>query len=616
MDPQAAARGARDAGRLPPGTRFAGGRYTVGKCDRQGVFADVYQATDATAGAPLSLHVIDPRLVQNREMVDQLAEAVRRASALDHKNIAQVIELAVEGEHTYIATELVEGHSLRELLDRKRETGTVGFGSKGAMNILSHVAGALTASAALLPHGVVTIDGVAVSRNGRIRVTDFAMAPLVPAVVRLGGQIPGCAPEVLAGAAPTEASDVYCLGALLYEVLVGAPPLKGCVRPSQAVPGVSKAVDQIIARAMSSTPHKRYPNAGALVEAAAGALSDGPRLSASHPPQPQRMSVGSDVHRGGRSNGGPADSQPSLAESLAGARSGVGIGAAQVPGTPSSSMSAVLAERDVEKWLISKGKLDYGPFNLGHIAQQIAANQILPGHVIIDKDTGDRRPVEKHPLLAEMVDAAQHKRDELRRAHAEVQHASQEKRRGTALYAFIGIGVLALGGGAFILVQKLSAAKNEDRGALESLEAGSLEAKISFPSKAERQKRARRSAAARKSKSGTPAGPGGVSGGWDDSLNLDLSGDEEDGGSDRLTDDQVNPVIQRQGGSLGRCLTSTGTHNANIEFIVKPTGGVSHVRVNGQTGSQVANCIRGVMTKTQFPSFNGARSKHYFDMAY
>ena len=367
---------------------------------------------------------------------------------------------------------------------------------------------------------------------------------------------------------------------------------------------------------MSSTPHKRYPNAGALVEAAAGALSDGPRLSASHPPQPQRMSVGSDVHRGGRSNGGPADSQPSLAESLAGARSGVGIGAAQVPGTPSSSMSAVLAERDVEKWLISKGKLDYGPFNLGHIAQQIAANQILPGHVIIDKDTGDRRPVEKHPLLAEMVDAAQHKRDELRRAHAEVQHASQEKRRGTALYAFIGIGVLALGGGAFILVQKLSAAKNEDRGALESLEAGSLEAKISFPSKAERQKRARRSAAARKSKSGTPAGPGGVSGGWDDSLNLDLSGDEEDGGSDRLTDDQVNPVIQRQGGSLGRCLTSTGTHNANIEFIVKPTGGVSHVRVNGQTGSQVANCIRGVMTKTQFPSFNGARSKHYFDMAY
>jgi hypothetical protein len=617
MDPQAAARGARDAGRLPPGTRFAGGRYTLGKCDRQGVFADVYQATDATAGSPLSLHVIDPRLVQSREMVDQLAEAVRRASALDHKNIAQVIELAVEGEHTYIATELVEGHSLRELLDRKRQTGTVGFGAKGAMNILSHVAGALTASAPLLSHGVVTIDGVAVSRNGRIRVTDFAMSPLVPAVVRVGGQIPGCAPEVLAGSPPTEASDVYCLGALLYEVLVGAPPVKGCVRPSQAVPGVSKAVDQIIARAMSAAAHKRYPTVGALVEAAAGALSDGPRLSASHPPQ--RMSVGSDVHRGGRaSNGGPADSQPSLAESLAGARSGVGVGsAAQVPGTPSSSMSAVLAERDVEKWLISKGKLDYGPFNLAHIAQQIAANQILPGHVIIDKDTGDRRPVEKHPLLAEMVDAAQHKRDELRRAHAEVQHATQEKRRGTALYAFIGIGVLALGGGAFILVQKLSAAKNEDRGALESLEAGSLEAKISFPSKAERQQRARRSAAARKTKSGGSSGASGVSGGWDDSLNLDLSGDEgEDGGSDRLTDDQVNPVIQRQGGALGRCLTATTTHNANIEFIVKPTGSVSHVRVNGQTGSPVANCVRGVMVKTKFPSFDGARSKHYFDMAY
>ena len=609
MDPQAAARGAGDGGRLPPGSRFAGGRYTIGKRERQGLFGELYQATDATTGAPVSIHLIDPRLVQSRELLDRLVDTVRRAGALDHKNIAQVIELAVEGEHTYIATDLIEGHSLRELLDRKRETGTYGFGAKGAVNILTHVAGAVAAAAPLLSHGAITIDGVAVNRSGRIRLYDFALSPLVPLLLHLGRQVPGCAPEVVAGAPPTEVADVHCLGALLYEVLVGGPPIKGCVRPSQAVPGISPAIDQIIARAMSPAPERRYPTVGALVEAAGQALAETARISASQPPQPAgRAAAGSGRHHGGP-RVGPAESHPSLAEALAGAPPGT---SAQI--AVSSAMTAVMAERD-EKYLISKGKLDYGPFSLAHIAEQIQTDLIQPGHVIIDKDTGDRRPVEKHPLLHDLVDAAKQKRDELRRAQAEVQHAGQEKRRGTALYAFIGFGVLALGGGAYLLVQQLSAAKRDDSGALESIEAGSLEAKISFPSKAERQKRARRSAAARKTGGSAGQSAGGVAGGWDDSLNLDLSGDD-DGGSDRLTDDQVNPVIQRQGGALGRCLTSTGTHNANIEFIVKPSGGVSHVRVNGQTGSAVSNCIRGVMTRTQFPSFNGTRSKHYFDMAY
>ena len=603
FDPQAAAQGDRDAGRLPSGSRFAGGRYIIGKRERQGLFGDLYQATDATTGTPLSIHLIDPRLVQSRQLLDQLADTVRRASAIEHKNIAHVIELAVEGQHIYLATELVEGHSLRELLDRKRETGTVGFGAKGAVNILNHVASALTAAAAQLPHGAVTIDGVAVNRTGRIRVTDLGLAPLLPVLATLGRQIPGCAPEVLSGAIPTISSDVFCLGALLYEVLVGAPPVKGCTRPSQAVPGIPPAVDQIIARAMSASPERRYPSPAALVEAASSHLHEAPRVTASHPPQPVQA-----ARPGARPAPGPGESHPSLAEALASA----GRSSAQIAVSP--AVSAALAERD-EKWLISKGKLDYGPFNLAQVAQQVQANQILPGHVIIDKDTGHRRRVETHPLLTDLVDAAKQKRDEERRTQAEVQHATQEKRRGTALYAFITIGVLALGGGVYFLVDKLSSARREESGALQSLEAGSLEAKISFPSREERQKRARRNAAARKAR---PAGtsPGGVAGGWDDSLNLDMSDEDEDGGSDRLSDDQVNPVIQRQGGGLGRCLTSTTTHNANIEFIVKPSGGVSHVRVNGQTGTPVANCIRGVMTRMQFPSFNGTRSKHYFDMAY
>ena len=608
MDLQPAARGPNESARLATGTRLGGGRYTVGARLRRGLFAELYEAVDATTGNGVSIHLLLPELARHQQLMERLLADSQRAAGLSHKNIAQVIELAVEGEHAYLATELVEGHSLRELLDRKRETGTVGFGAKGTLNIVTHVCNALAAAAPQIAHGALTLGAVAVSRAGRIRVTDFGLAAAVPLVARAGHAVPSLAPEVVAGGPASAAADVYGVGALLYEVLVGSPPIKGCTRPSEAVPGVPAAVDAVVGRAMNPAPERRFPDTAALRDALTQGLASAARSSDSHTARPSgsmRVAQGSGQGAAAQAPAaaGPAASlakaaaQPSLAESLSRGRNSAQIAA----------MSAAFADHD-EKWLISKGKLDYGPFSLAKVAQQVQSDQILPGHVIIDKDSGTRRKVEDHPLLGDLVFAAKERRDEQRRAHAEVQHASQEKRRGAALYAFIGLGVLALGGGAVFMVHKLSADKGGKSGAIEALEGGSLQAKISFPTRAEQQRRAH-------SHHGKRGGPGGASGGWDDSLNLDMS-DDDDGTSERLTDDQVNPVIQRHGGALGHCLTSTGTHSANIEFIVKPTGQVQYVRVNGQTKSPVSNCVRGVMLKMQFPTFHGVRSKHYFDMNY
>lgn len=607
MDLQPAARGPNEGARLAIGTRLGGGRYTVGKRLRRGLFAELYEAIDATTGNGVSIHLLLPELARHQQLMERLLADSQRAVGLSHKNIAQVIELAVEGEHAYLATELVEGHSLRELLDRKRETGTVGFGAKGTLNIVTHVCNALVAAAPQTAHGALTLGAVAVSRSGRIRVSDFGLAAAVPLLARAGHAVPSLAPEVIAGGPASPAADVHGVGALLYEVLVGSPPVKGCTRPSDAVPGVPAEVDAVVGRAMNPAPERRFPDAGALRDALTQAMASAGRASGSHAAHPSgsmRVAHGSGQGPAAEApaTAGPAAqlaqaaAQPSLAESLSRGRNSAQIAA----------MSAAFADHE-EKWLISKGKLDYGPFSLAQVAEQIQSDQILPGHVIIDKDSGNRRKVEEHPLLSDLVFAAKERRDERRRAQAEVQHASQEKRRGAALYAFIGLGVLALGGGAVFVVHKLSAEKGGKSGAIEALEGGSLQAKISFPTRAERQRRAR----AHHGKHG----PGGAAGGWDDSLNLDMEGDD-DGASERLTDDQVNPVIQRHGGALGHCLTSTGTHNANIEFIVKPTGRVQYVRVNGQTGSSVSNCVRGVMLRMQFPTFHGVRSKHYFDMNY
>jgi hypothetical protein len=274
----------------------------------------------------------------------------------------------------------------------------------------------------------------------------------------------------------------------------------------------------------------------------------------------------------------------------------------------SSALSAALADSH-ERWLVSKGKLDYGPFTFQSIVDQIRNNTILPDHWIIDNTTGTRVQAHDHPLLGELVDQAKQKRDDERRAQAEVVAAKQDKRRGFGMFGFIGVTVVALGIGAFFVVQKLQAAKEEEAGSVAGLDEGTLEAKISFPT-VEGGNKGKRSG---KRRSGGGGGAGGTKGGWDDTV--DLGDASEGGGDERLSDAEINPVIQRHGGKLARCLSSTGSSTADVWFQILGTGRVSFVKVNGETGSALANCIRGVMKGMQFPTFNGARTKANFSMA-
>jgi serine/threonine-protein kinase len=552
------------------------GRYEVARLVRRDPFGEVYEATAVDGAEPYTLHVVDPDLASDRALLAQVGGDVRAAVAVQHVSVARPIELASDDGRVVLVTELAEGHTLRELLQRKRDTGQSGFGAKGAANIALHLCGALVAAHEVLPHGAVSLDNVVVSRAGRVRLTGLGLLALAPRAAARGSG-PATAPEVIAGARPTVAADVYGLGAVLYEILVGAPPIKGCKRPSEALPGLPPAIDQIVARCMSAAPQSRPKTVAEVRDAISNALAE--RTIA---PTTARPSA-------------PLPAAPSLAESLA-------------PGRPSgvkAAAAAPLADAE-ERWLISKGKLDYGPFTLAAILDQIRSSQILPGHVVIDKDTGDRKKVEDHPLLAELVEQTKQRRDEERRAQAEVVHVKQERRRGATLYVFIFLAVAALGGGGYVLYGKLAAHKASGNKGVSGLAAGSVEASMSFPTKAER-------AARRSSRKAGGKSAGGMTGGWNDTVELDM---DEEGGDERLDDSQVNPVLQGSGRGLGRCLTASGTHDAKIEFIVKGTGKVSQVRVNGETGSEVANCIRGVMKSLQFPTFNGQRSKHYFDMSF
>ncbi len=425
-------------GRLAIGTTLADGRYTIEQLTRRSPFAEVYLAIDGQEETPVSVHLLHRKFADVSEVRDAVERAAAAAYQLDHKNLVRTLAFAREGQLTYVVTEYVEGIPLRELLARKQETGSIGFGLRGTKNILGAVCAALDAAHPTVAHGALSADTVYVNKAGRVKVSSFALAAALPAAVHAGAlSAPvGMAPEVAKSGHPSPAGDIFATGLLLYHAIAGRELIKGGPRPSE-VEQVAKAVDELVARCAAPNPGKRPKNPVELNEALARSLRR-PSTEESVPiaeakpeePKPARRKPGA---------------RPSLAQAI------VAPKLVEEEAPPNFDQ---LADTE-EKYLISKGRLDYGPFSLAAIVEDIKANQVLPGHIIIDKDTGSRVSVEDHPLLAQLVDEAKQRRDDARRAQAEEQHSQQEARRGFALYAFIAAGVLAVGLGGFFIYRGL-----------------------------------------------------------------------------------------------------------------------------------------------------------------
>jgi len=187
----------------------------------------------------------------------------------------------------------------------------------------------------------------------------------------------------------------------------------------------------------------------------------------------------------------------------------------------------------------------------------------------------------------------------------------QDKHKGLALFGFIGLGVVVVVLGAVFVIKAVKGSdKKGVRDEIASLESGKISPEIKLVDMPKRPPRD--PSKPRGPRVPRAAGSGGA-GGFDDALEL---GDAEDGGeSETLDNSQINPVLQRYGGKLGGCLARSGERRGSIEFIVKGSGRVSAVRVNGSESSGLTSCVRGVMNGMQFPSFNGPRTRASFDMS-
>lgn len=576
------------ASRLAPG--FQLGEYRLGASLWPLRIADAYKA-DGPKG-PATIYVIHAAIASNPTVRDHIIAGTRTAAALpEHKHLVRTLAAGLTGDILWIATEEADGSLVRDLLSKKRmgsaRAGNAGLGTRATGNLITGIAAAL----ADVHHGALADESIVVNRSGRVRVVDLALGQGTVAAMQ-AGLIPAhaaVAPEVLQGSPANGAADVYGIGALMYECLVGTPLERGGPRPSEVVSGVSSQIDDVVARACHKDPNKRFGRADVLGEVVGEALNKGGALTATAAAEPEPMTM----------------PMPGGSMSLA----------AEIASTPAASgnmavdrvLGAALADT-TEKWLISKGKLDYGPFSLADVIKQIESGEIVAGNVIMDKDTGLRSDVGEHPLLGPMVEQSRQKRDDMRRAQAEVVVQSREKKRGALLYSVIGLGVLGAGAGVYFVIQ---AARSDDGAkkiaSIEALESSSLKVTVSMP------KAPPKKAGGGRRPSGGGGGGGNYQRGTED-LSLDMS-DEDDSGSSTLDMGTVYQVYSRHGGQLGGCLQRTGAGSANISMIIDgPSGRVTLVKVDGKQAGGTWACLNGVLRGMKFPTLKSGRTRAEFDI--
>jgi serine/threonine protein kinase len=218
-------------------TRF--GRFHLLGLLGRGALGDTYKAHDERSGRTLALKVVD--LTFGREAA--LWEVAATLTTLSHPHLAELLEATHVDGRAVLAFELVEGQPLDALLSGHT------LAARRAVDIGLAVAGALSvAHRRGIVHGDLRPANIMVSRNGRPKLIDTGLAAFTrggAARLRLGAapdqatDLPRGLPEYLApeqalGEAGDARTDVFCLGAALYEMLAGRPPHTGAT-PADAI---------------------------------------------------------------------------------------------------------------------------------------------------------------------------------------------------------------------------------------------------------------------------------------------------------------------------------------------------------------------------------------------
>jgi DNA helicase-2/ATP-dependent DNA helicase PcrA len=248
------------------------GKYEIRNWVGGGRFGDVYLARDTILEQDFALKVARMR----QEDMSMLKAEARLLASLNHPNIVRFYNVDVIDDKLVLILEFVKGGTLRDII---REGG---IDIEMAINILRQISGALAyAHEQGILHRDLKPENVMIDEQGRIKIADFGLARFVPsgAAAEDGAGTPlYMAPESWTGH-NDEKSDIWALGAILYELLTGTPPFLAetleeirkkvtrtpAITPSIIRPGIPETLEDLTMQCLNRDPQIR-PRAGEIAE--------------------------------------------------------------------------------------------------------------------------------------------------------------------------------------------------------------------------------------------------------------------------------------------------------------------------------------------------------------
>lgn len=263
------------------------GKYRLEGLIGAGAMGEVYRARDTHLGREVAVKLLAATLADSPDRIRRLEAEARAAAAIAHPNIVTIFDAGVADGTPFIASELIEGETLRSLLDRGAVTDPRALG-------LQLARGVAAAHAQGVVHRDLKPGNLLVTSDGTLKILDFGLAKVAnerDADSTEPGTLVGTSgylsPEQARGEPADARSDIFAIGAILYELYGGTRAFGGATfaeRLSAVLrdtpPALADPAWPVIARCLEKDPKKRFQSAGDLAWVLQGEPHEAPRRRA------------------------------------------------------------------------------------------------------------------------------------------------------------------------------------------------------------------------------------------------------------------------------------------------------------------------------------------------